>query len=80
MAGTGRSARLPPEIFSEAYRNSGVDLGWMDGLKDRIKGFAATTHGPEVVDGGGGFAGLYQLQGFHQPVLVASTDGVGTKI
>ena len=79
MAGTGRSTRLPPEIFSEAYRNSGVDLGWMDGLKDRIKGFAATTHGPEVLDGGGGFAGLYQLQGFHQPVLVASTDGVGTK-
>jgi phosphoribosylformylglycinamidine cyclo-ligase len=70
---------LPPEIFSKAYRDSGVDLGWLDGLKDRIKGFAATTHGPEVVDGGGGFAGLYQLQGFHQPVLVASTDGVGTK-
>ena len=66
-------------MSSEAYREAGVDLDWMDGLKERIKGFAATTHGPEVLDGSGGFAGLYQFSGFKQPVLVASTDGVGTK-
>ena len=52
----------------------------MDGLKERIKGFAATTHGPEVLDSSGSFAGLYQLSGYREPVLVASTDGVGTKI
>ena len=67
-------------MASEAYRESGVDLDRMDGLKERIKGFAATTHGPEVLDSSGSFAGLYQLSGYREPVLVASTDGVGTKI
>ena len=52
----------------------------MDGLKERIKGFAATTHSPQVLDSSGSFAGLYQLSGYREPVLVASTDGVGTKI
>jgi len=67
-------------LASDAYRESGVDLDRMDGLKERIKGFAASTHGPEVLDSSGSFAGLYQLSGYQQPVLVASTDGVGTKI
>ena len=72
----GRSIKLA----SEAYRESGVDLNQMDSLKDRIKGFAASTHGPNVLDSSGSFAGLYQLMGYQEPVLVASTDGVGTKI
>ena len=67
-------------MASEEYRESGVDLDLMDGLKERIKGLAASTHGPEVLDSAGGFAGLYQLSGYREPVLVASTDGVGTKI
>ena len=67
-------------MASEAYRESGVDLDRMDDLKERIKGFAASTHGPEVLDSSGSFAGLYQLSGYQQPVLVASTDGVGTKM
>ncbi len=67
-------------MASEAYRDSGVDLERMDALKERIKGFAATTHGPEVLDSTGSFAGLYQLSGFNEAVLVASTDGVGTKV
>ena len=67
-------------MASDAYRLSGVDLDVMDGLKDRIRDFAATTHGPEVLNAGGSFAGLYQLAGYGQPVLVASTDGVGTKL
>ena len=67
-------------MTSEAYRLSGVDLDAMDGLKERIKAFAAMTHGPEVLSSGGSFAGLYQLAGYRQPVLVASTDGVGTKL
>ena len=62
-----------------AYRAAGVDLDAMEGLKERFKAFAAITHGPEVLDAGGSFAGLFQLNGFKQPVLVASTDGVGTK-
>lgn len=65
---------------ADAYRQSGVDLGRMDELKERIRGLAASTHGPEVIDGGGGFAGLFQLGGDGGPVLVASADGVGTKL
>ncbi len=65
---------------AESYRQSGVDLGGMGELKDRIRGLAASTQGPEVIDGGSSFAGLYQLGGEGGPVLVASTDGVGTKL
>ncbi len=67
-------------MTGDAYRLSGVDLDLMGGLKERIQAFAAMTHGPEVLDAGGGFAGLYQLAGYREPVLVASTDGVGTKL
>ena len=62
------------------YESAGVSLDAMDGLKDRFKAFAALTHGPEVMDGGGGFAGLFALGEYADPVLVASTDGVGTKL
>ena len=62
-----------------AYRAAGVDIDAMEGLKERFKAFAAITHGAEVLDAGGSFAGVFQLNGFQQPVLVASTDGVGTK-
>ena len=64
---------------ASSYRQAGVDLSRMDELKERIRGLAASTHGPEVIDGGTSFAGLYQLQD-DGPVLVASTDGVGTKL
>ena len=67
-------------MTSQAYRSSGVNLDEMDALKERIKAFASATHGPEVLNPEGGFAGLFRLRGFQQPVLVASTDGVGTKI
>lgn len=68
-------------ISSGTYEAAGVSLNAMDGLKDRIKGFAALTHGPEVLGGGGGFAGLFALgNGQSDSVLVASTDGVGTKL
>ena len=67
-------------MASDAYRLSGVDLDTLNGLKERIKAFAAMSHGPEVLDPQGSFAGLYQLSGYAQPVLVASVDGVGTKL
>lgn len=68
---------FPP---ASSYRQSGVDLDRMDELKDRIRGLAASTHGPEVIEGGTSFAGLFQMGGEDGPVLVASTDGVGTKL
>ena len=64
---------------SGTYESAGVSLDAMDGLKDRIKAFAAMTHGPQVLESGG-FAGLFALSGLAEPVLVASTDGVGTKL
>lgn len=67
-------------MSQDTYLSAGVDLAGMEGLKERIKAFAAMTHGPEVLGAGGSFAGLYQLSGYRQPVLVASTDGVGTKV
>ena len=75
-----RDTKLSGNPPGDAYRQSGVDLGRMDELKERIRGLAASTHGPEVIDGGGAFAGLYQLGGAAGPVLVASADGVGTKL
>ena len=65
---------------TDTYAAAGVSLDAMDGIKDRIKAFAELTHGPEVLDGGSGFAGLFALGKFQDPVLVASTDGVGTKL
>ena len=67
-------------MASDAYGLSGVDLDTMDGLKEQIKAFAAMSHGPEVLDAKGSFAGLYQLGGYENPVLVSSVDGVGTKL
>jgi phosphoribosylformylglycinamidine cyclo-ligase len=52
----------------------------MDELKERIRGLAASTHGPEVIDDAGSFAGLFRLGGDDGPVLAASADGVGTKL
>ena len=67
-------------MASEAYLTAGVDADALGHIKERIAGFARLTHGPEVLGGAGGFAGMYQLQGYANPVLVASTDGVGTKL
>ena len=73
-------AELSGNPAADAYRQSGVDLGRMDELKERIRGLAASTHGPEVIEGGSSFAGLFQIGGEDGPVLVASADGVGTKL
>ena len=67
-------------MTGETYQASGVQLDAMEDLKDRIKAFASMTHGSEVLSSGGGFAGLFQLDGYQVPVLVASADGVGTKL
>ncbi|WJL97293.1 phosphoribosylformylglycinamidine cyclo-ligase [Microbacterium sp. ET2] len=48
-----------------------------------MKGAVARTHGPEVLGGVGGFAGLFDasaLRGHERPLLATSTDGVGTKV
>ena len=62
------------------YGEAGVDLGAAQNIKNWIGSIAAATHGPNVLGGIGGFGALYGLSGYRQPVLVSSTDGVGTKL
>jgi len=63
------------------YRDSGVDLNAAGNLVGKIAALARATFRPEVLTDIGGFAGQFRLPaGYREPVLVASTDGVGTKI
>ena len=64
----------------QTYLSAGVDRQALDGIKDRIGAFASITHGPQVLNGIGGFSGLFHLTGLSDPALVTSTDGVGTKL
>jgi phosphoribosylformylglycinamidine cyclo-ligase len=63
------------------YRAAGVDIQAGDEAVRRIAGLAASTHRPEVLGGVGGFAAFCRIPaGYREPVLVSSTDGVGTKL
>lgn len=63
------------------YSKAGVDIAAGDAFVERISAAARRTHGPQVLAGLGGFAAHIALpEGMRQPVLVASTDGVGTKL
>jgi phosphoribosylformylglycinamidine cyclo-ligase len=64
-----------------SYRAAGVDIDAGDRLVEKIKPFAKRTLRPEVLAGIGGFGGLIELpKRYREPVLVAGTDGVGTKL
>ncbi len=64
-----------------SYKDAGVDIDAGNTLVDNIKGVVKKTHRPEVMGGLGGFGALCQLPtGYKEPVLVAGTDGVGTKL
>jgi phosphoribosylformylglycinamidine cyclo-ligase len=70
---------MPPRTLR--YTDSGVDVDRGDRFVDQLAPFARATHRPGVLAGVGGFAGLFALNGrFRDPVLVAGTDGVGTKL
>ena len=62
------------------YAASGVDLTARRGLVERYKQIAKRASGPQVLGGIGPFAGMFALgAGYRDPVLVATTDTVGTK-
>lgn len=65
-----------------AYKKAGVDIEAAADLIDRVKPRIAKTARPGVMGGVGGFGALFDLKktGYQDPVLVSSTDGVGTKI
>lgn len=63
------------------YRSAGVDVQAGRAFVDRIRASVESTRRPEVLGGVGGFAGLCRLpEGLRRPLLVAGSDGVGTKL
>jgi len=70
------------------YSQSGVDIEANDIMVDSIQAHLASTYGPRVIDVPWGFAGLFRLdydeklfkKNYRNPVLVACTDGVGSKV
>jgi phosphoribosylformylglycinamidine cyclo-ligase len=63
------------------YRDAGVDIDAGDELVERIKPLVRRAQRSEVLAGIGGFGALVELPpGYHRPVLVSGTDGVGTKL
>ena len=66
---------------SLSYRDAGVDIEAGNQLVNRIKSIAKATRREGVLAGLGGFGALFELpKGMDEPVLVAGTDGVGTKL
>lgn len=63
------------------YAAAGVDIDAGERAVDLMRSLVASTTRPEVVGGLGGFGGLFAMPaGLRSPLLVASTDGVGTKL
>ncbi len=64
------------------YKDAGVDIDAGDALVDRIKPFAKATRRKGVMEDLGGFGALFDLKaaGYKDPLIVSSTDGVGTKL
>ncbi len=64
-----------------SYKDSGVDIDAGNSFVEKIKPFVKSTLNENVIGGIGSFAGAYALpKGYKEPVLLASTDGVGTKL
>jgi phosphoribosylformylglycinamidine cyclo-ligase len=71
-----------------SYAQAGVSIDANDEMVDRIHSYLASTYGPRVIDAPRGFAGLFRLdydeklfkKNYRNPVLVACTDGVGSKV
>ncbi len=62
------------------YAAAGVNIASADRAKELIRKHARTTLRAEVLSDIGFFGGLFELKGYREPVLVSSTDGVGTKL
>ena len=68
-------------IENDPYKSAGVDIEAGEDLIKKIKNDVASTHGTNVIGNIGGFAGMFKLpKEFQDPILVACTDGVGTKV
>ena len=66
---------------NDPYKKAGVDIKAGNDLVDKIRKDVASTFDKNVLGGIGSFSGFYSLpKGFKNPILVACTDGVGTKV
>jgi phosphoribosylformylglycinamidine cyclo-ligase len=64
-----------------SYRDAGVDIDAGNSFVENIKPYVKSTFDKNVLGGIGSFAGAYELPtGYKQPVMLAATDGVGTKL
>jgi phosphoribosylformylglycinamidine cyclo-ligase len=73
--------RRPPAGARLSYRASGVDIRAGDEAVRRLAPWARRTYRPEVLGDIGAFAGFFRVPaGYREPVFVASTDGVGSKL
>ena len=68
--------------MTKAYARAGVDVDLANRLKRDLPRLVTQTHGPQVLGKIGGFGGLFRAKfpGIREPVLVSSTDSVGTKL
>lgn len=63
------------------YKDSGVDIAEGNALVENLKGLVKSTFNANVLGGIGSFSGAYALpSGYKEPVILAATDGVGTKL
>ena len=67
-------------MTERTYKAAGVDLDGSQEIKRRIGSIVSRTHGPQVLAGVGAFGAMYAFSGYEEPVLVTSTDPVGTKL
>jgi len=84
---TGRDARCRPRRYAavvserRAYAEAGVDIRARGAFAKGLPGILAQSRRPEVLSDAGPFSGLFRLgDGYRDPVLAASADGIGTKV
>lgn len=73
---------MPTKSTKSTYKDAGVNIDTANAFVERIKPLIKTTARKEVVSGIGGFGGLFRFDTakMKNPILVSSTDGVGTKL
>tara|TARA_B100000676_G_C18064203_1_gene839793 strand:+ start:1179 stop:2192 length:1014 start_codon:yes stop_codon:yes gene_type:complete len=67
-------------LNDKTYKKAGVDLDLAAKIKKSISNPIISTHNKQVLNGLGSFGSMFELKGFNQPIIVSSTDGVGTKL
>lgn len=88
MTSTAAHSPNSPRPTGLTYASAGVHLEEKDRFTESLASIMKRTHGPRVIPNPGGFAGLFRLdynerlfkRNYKEPVLVACTDGVGTKV